>query len=241
MKSLISIIIILFLIGCNAQKETNFTDIECSKEEIPQYDGRKVSLLNENGVAFKDTIIEQIEKRRTVFKPCRDYIYTANFYDKEKNLITSTQIKMTATGKRWEFHGWVRETQTGIIENVEKIWMHPFRENQFSFTEVAPFPKIKYPLEVGKIWTGQLSIQNGWGDWENTSGNSSYEVTSQEMIETKYGQIDKCWKVESIANYPFGKSTFDYWFSENLGFVKMNYRNYGGQYLEIELEKVNEK
>jgi hypothetical protein len=274
MKNLLSIILILLLISCVSKKETSFTEIECVKEEMPKFDGRKVSLLDENGVAFKDTIIEKIEKRRTVFKPCIDYIYRANFYDEKKNLITSTRIKMTATGKRWEFqpeiqdeviiqyeyskkdeeraakyklnkklpnYGWMKETKTGIIENVEKIWMHPFRSNQFSFTEVAPFPEIKYPIEIGKSWTGQLRIQEGWGDWENTSGNFNYEITSKEPIEIKYGKIDKCWKVKSKSNYPFGKSNFDYWFSENLGFVKMNYRNYGGQYLEIELEEMNER
>jgi len=274
MKYLFSIILILLLISCNSNREGKFTEIECKKEEMPKFDGRKVSLLDEKGVAYKDTIIERIEKRRNVFKPCRDYIYRANFYDQNKSLITSTRIKMTATGKRWENqpelqdeltiqyeyskedrekavqyklnkkypeYPWVKETKTGIIENTEKIWMHPFRSNQFLFTEVAPFPEIEHPIKIGKTWTGQLRIQEGWGDWENTSGNFSYEITKQESTETKYGEIDNCWKVESISNYPFGKSNFDYWFSEKLGFVKMNYRNYGGQYLEIELEEMKER
>lgn len=274
MKNLLFIFLILLLVGCNSKKEALFTEVECSKEEMPKYDGRKVSFLDENGVAFKDTIMHKVEKRRTVFKPCRDYIYTANFYDRQKNLITSTRIKMTATGKRWEPQpelqdeliiqyeyskddeekaaeyqlnkklpdfGWMNEIKTGIIENVERVWMHPFRSNQFSFTEVAPFPEIEYPIKVGKSWTGQLGIREGWGDWANTSGNFSYEITSKESIETKYGIIDDCWKVESKSNYPFGKSNFDYWFNEKLGFVRMNYQNYGGQYLEIELEEVNDK
>lgn len=274
MKHLSSIFLILLLVGCKSKREIQFTEVECSKEEMPEYDGKKVSFLDENGIAFKDTIIEKIAKLRTIFKPCRDYIYRADFYDNEKNLITSTRIKMTATGKRWEFqpelqdelviqyeyskedkkkaakyqlnkklpdYRWVNETKTGIIENVEKIWMHPFRSNQFLFTEVAPFPEVKYPINVGKSWTRQLGIREGWGDWKNTSGNFTYEITSKESIEIKYGIIDDCWKVESKSNYPFGKSIFDYWFNEKLGFVKMNYWNYGGQYLKIELEKVNDR
>ncbi len=274
MKNLRSIALLLLLIGCSPKGEISFTEVDCVEEEMPMFDGRKVSLLDDNGVAFKDTILGKIEKRRTVFKPCRDYIYRAKFYDENKNLITSSRIKMTATGRRWELqpeiqdelviqheyskedelkaakyklnkklpdHGWIKETKMGIIENVEKIWMHPFRSNQFSFTEVAPFPEIKYPIEIGKSWTGQLSIQEGWGDWENTYGNFDYKIVSQEPIETEYGKIDLCWKVESKSNYPFGQSTFDYWFSEVFGFVKMSYRNYGGQYLEIELEEIHDR
>ena len=143
--------------------------------------------------------------------------------------------------KKLPKHEWINNTKTGIIENVEKIWMHPFRSNQFAFTEVAPFPEIEYPLKVGKTWTGQLRLQEGWGDWENTSGNFSYEIVEQGAVETLYGNIDNCWKVKSLSYYPFGQSHFDYWFNEKLGFVKMNYRNYGGQYLEIELEEVNER
>ena len=103
MKFLLSIILTLILSSCNSNGESKFTEIECTNEEMPEFDGRKVSLLDENGVAYKDTIIEKIEKRRTVFKPCRDYIYRAKFYNEDKSLITSTRIKMTATGKRWKF------------------------------------------------------------------------------------------------------------------------------------------
>lgn len=119
--------------------------------------------------------------------------------------------------------------------------MHPFRSNQYNFTEVAPFPEVKFPLEVGKIWTGNLSILEGWGDWSNTQGYFVYEVTTKEDIITLFGKIENCWKIESKATYKFGESKFDYWFSEKLGFVKMNYINYGNQILEIELEEVKEK
>ena len=81
MKFLLSIILTLILSSCNSNGESKFTEIECTNEEMPEFDGRKVSLLDENGVAYKDTIIEKIQKRRTVFKPCRDFIYRAKFYN----------------------------------------------------------------------------------------------------------------------------------------------------------------
>ena len=41
--------------------------------------------------------------------------------------------------------------------------------------------------------------------------------------------------------YPDQPKNFDYWFSEELGFVKMNYKNYGNQTLQIELIQIIEK
>lgn len=133
---------------------------------------------------------------------------------------------------------WIRDTKMGIIENENKIWMHPFRNNQFSFTEVAPFPEIKYPLEIGKTWTGNLTLQEGWGDWDNSSGNFSYLIKKKEDITIPYGVVQGCYKVESKAKYPFGESLLDFWFHEKLGFVKFNYLNYEGQRSEIELMEV---
>ena len=135
----------------------------------------------------------------------------------------------------------MKEGITGVIENVEVVWMHPFRLNQYNFTEVAPFPEVKFPLKIGKAWTGNLNIQQGWGDWENTHGYFQYQITLKEDITTLFGKIENCWKIESKSKYEFGQSKLVYWFSEKFGFVKMDYINYGNQTLEIELEEVNEK
>lgn len=271
MKNIIFVLILLA--GCTSNHKFEFPSIECQKGPMPEYDGKEVS-LKKDGVAYKDTIIEKIEKRRDIFKPCRTYYYNALFSDKNGKTITDSRIMLVATGKRWSFNpeiqdevvvqyefdqediakgkkfeinktlhksGWVRESRTGIIENVEQIWMHPFRNNQFSSTEVAPFPQIRFPLKIGKTWFGGLHIQQGWGDWENTSGNFSYRVDKQEDIKIAYGNIKGCWFITSESSYPFGKSKLNYWFSEQFGFVRMEYQNYAGQKIKIELMKMEEK
>lgn len=269
-KQICMSIMAIGLAACNMDSNEKFTDVDCVPEETPKYDNITVKLINSEGIAYKDTVIEQIEKRRTIFIPCRDYIYRANYYSKDSVLITSSRIKLTSAGKRWDFQSdrqdeiviqyeysskdkakaeeykinktlnssWIDKEQTGIVENVNEVWMHPFRSNQFAFTEVAPFPRVKFPLYIGKSWIEQLSIQNGWGDWENSSGNMYYEIMDKRPLKTKYGNIEDCWKVESFAKYPFGKSHHDFYFNEKLGFVRMQYKNYEGQYLNIELEEV---
>lgn len=130
---------------------------------------------------------------------------------------------------------WIKETKTGVIDTEEQIWMHPFRHNQYKFTQVAPFPELKFPLKIGKTWKGELSIYKGWGDWNNSNGSFLYTVEAKEDIQTLFGQTCNCWKIKSNATYSFGKSFLNFWFNEKLGFVKMYYRNYKGQMLYIEL------
>lgn len=274
MKKIVIIIIFLNL-SCSRVKDKSyqFKSIKCNPEEMPKFDGNKVSILDNEGNALKDTIIGGIEKRRIVFKPCREMIYKAEFKSEKEELITRSRIKMMANGKRWRFQPekqdeisiqyefdqkdidknkqhqlnkgldlnmWTGEVKEGIIENVEQVWMHPFRFNQFNFTEVAPFPEVNFPLKIGNRWTARLHIQEGWGDWEDTHKYSEYEIVDRETIKTDLGIIKNCWKVKSIAKFKLGESKFDYWFNEDLGFVKMNYKNYGNQTLEIELIEVNE-
>jgi hypothetical protein len=133
---------------------------------------------------------------------------------------------------------WSNQIIEGVIENVEEVWMHPFRFNQYNFTEVAPFPEVKFPLQIGKTWYGSLHIMEGWGDWENSRGSMEYEVLSRENVSIHYGDLSDCWKIHAVAKYPFGTSTLTFWFHEDLGFVKKEYTNYGGQTLSILLEEV---
>tara|TARA_B100000989_G_scaffold294298_1_gene273181 strand:- start:657 stop:1016 length:360 start_codon:yes stop_codon:yes gene_type:complete len=113
--------------------------------------------------------------------------------------------------------------------------MHPFRANQYLFTEVAPFPEVKFPLKIDKSWSGYLRIGNGWGDWVNTSGNMTYHVESKEDYDSKMGLIKDCWKIRSKAIYPFGVSYLDFLFNSEIGFVRMDYLNYEEQKLTFEL------
>lgn len=275
MKNIIIILLSTTLIlSCAQTQNENFNlDIVCIPDKIPDFDGIKVAILNENGKPVKDTIIERIKKKRDVFKPCRQLTYRAILRDSFGNDLSNSRIRITPTGKRWMYdsdmqdeviieyeystedfknsktytlnkglknHLWQGLTKEGIIENVDQVWMHPFRANQFNFTEVAPFPEVKFPLQIGKTWSGILNIQNGWGDWENSNGSFDYEIISKVSIETKAGLIPNCWKVKSQSSYEFGKSELVFWFNEQLGFVKKEYRNYGGQTLSITLEEINE-
>ena len=192
------------------------------------------------GKLISDNLIRMMATgKRWEFQPEKQDEIAIQYQFTHSEFLKNQKYQLNKTLKNDQWQGEVIE---GIIENADEIWMHPFRSNQYNFTEVAPFPKIEYPnkFKVGFIWSSNLSIGDGWGDWANTSGSSIYEVVSQEDITTPYGKIEDCWKVVAKSKWDFGESTLDFWFHKKLGFVKMDYVNYGGQTLEIELVEVND-
>ncbi|MEM9340454.1 MAG: hypothetical protein AAGA66_17095, partial [Bacteroidota bacterium] len=74
------VLLLLFsflLLGCT-QQPTSFNKIECASSDV---------ILNSN--------------LRKVFEPCKEYIYSAKYWDVEYNLISQEQIWVMATGKAW--------------------------------------------------------------------------------------------------------------------------------------------
>ncbi|MDW3196109.1 MAG: hypothetical protein R8G66_27300 [Cytophagales bacterium] len=132
---------------------------------------------------------------------------------------------------------WTKKTTTGIIENEDRFWIHPFRSNQYDFTEVAPFPEVTFPLSIGKIWGGSLNIGEGWGVWGHSTVNHRYEVLAHEHVEIPFG-VMTAWEVSSIATAPYGTSFHNFWFHEDYGFVKMTVNNYANQTLQFQLIEV---
>lgn len=135
---------------------------------------------------------------------------------------------------------WITETYTGVIENIEELWIHPFRANQYLLTEVAPFPMVKKPIREGKAWTSSLRILEGWGLWENSVGNKYYEVKEKTSLELPFSSEPVvCYEIEATASFPFGKSKLLFYYSEDYGFIKQVYQFYNGEKLKIQLVELN--
>lgn len=137
-----------------------------------------------------------------------------------------------------EYGNWGNMESTGVIETKDRIWMHPFRKNQYTFTEVVPFPQVVLPLEIGKKWSGTLNIHD-WGVWSDTKVSSQFEITSYEKVTLPLGELDT-WRIDSYADTRFGRSTQTLWFHAELGFVKVVIRNYVGQTLEVVLAETTD-
>ena len=130
---------------------------------------------------------------------------------------------------------------TGIVENAENIWVHPPRDGFFKSLETCPFPYVKLNKPIGYRWTDSMSIANHWADkkWGLWEGrlllNYEYEISGKEIILTKIGELD-CIVINAIATSNIGQSRLKYYFSQEYGFIKLEYILFTG--LEIELNIV---
>lgn len=119
-------------------------------------------------------------------------------------------------------------SSTGAVENTDNVWIHPIRKGFFSSLETAPFPFIKTPFKIGMKWTDQMLIGEGWGNdmWGTWEGQLlltyNYEIVAKKTLKTPIGKID-CFVVESSAASDIGTTKLTSYFSEEYGFVKLEY------------------
>lgn len=117
---------------------------------------------------------------------------------------------------------------TGAVENDRNVWIHPIRDGFFNSLETAPFPFVQKPLKIGKEWTDQMQIGQGWGNkmWGQWEGQLletyNYKIIGKEKLKTKIGEID-CFVIESTAKSKIGETKLKSYFSEKYGFVRLEY------------------
>lgn len=113
--------------------------------------------------------------------------------------------------------GWINADTTGAVDNEKFCWFHPPRHNQYSILELAPFPRVEYPLRIGKKYARLLSIGEGWGEMSNSKITWSYNVVEH---------VGNNWKITSIAipdKEPEKINRLDFVFNEIDGFLELNY------------------
>ncbi len=193
---------------------------------------------NVGNIITNETISVSSTGKRWEHQPEKqDEIAINYFFNKDSiKIINQHQLNKTSVNPNWR-----SQELTGVIENVEKIWTHPFRSNQYNFTQVAPFPQVELPLSIGKIWTDKnISLKDGFGYWANMKVISTFEVLDKSKITTLYGKFPNSWKIKAVSKFPLGESELTYWFNPEYGFAKMNYINYGGQRLDIEVTGIKD-
>lgn len=134
-----------------------------------------------------------------------------------------------------------QEEKTGLIENLENIWMHPPRIGMFRILELNPFPYVKFPLKIGKKWDWELNIGDGWGnskwkEWEGSILNKyEYKITDNVQIESGMGNLD-CYVINAEAESRIGKTYLKSYFNEIHGFVRLEYINIDSSKTIFELD-----
>ncbi|MEL7123823.1 MAG: hypothetical protein AAFO07_30570, partial [Bacteroidota bacterium] len=139
----------------------------------------------------------------------------------------------------------IPETElTGLIENSEKIFIHPPRNNGFSITEMSPFPELELPLEVGKTWSTTLSLPQEWSDitkveFEGTANvYADYTIVGKETLASPFGKRE-VWKIEATGrSNKLGTSKSVFYFHEEIGFLRLHYFNVDDSQIVLNLQRV---
>jgi hypothetical protein len=135
---------------------------------------------------------------------------------------------------------WLDKSGEGIIENTERVWMHPIRNNQYIFTEINGFPDAHLPLAEGKEWVSNLSINSDWGDWNGLELESEYKVEGKEIVKLDIGPV-KSWIINVETSSDLGTSKAKFNFNDSLGFIKMDYTNFKGERLIFSMINISEE
>jgi len=149
---------------------------------------------------------------------------------------------MGQTKMKWEYTGLndsvVHKAITGIVEDSNRVWIHPPRTGiPFVYTEAAPFPEIRFPIENGKQWTGGLTGLKGYQEI-GLEGKVTFEyaISGREDINTDYKPFTNCWKIQSKGESSIGTSTHTYFYDKKYGFIHSEYNFPTGEKLVITLK-----
>lgn len=124
-------------------------------------------------------------------------------------------------------------TTTGVVENKNNVWLHPPRSNFFKSLETCPFPYVKLNKPVGYKWTDSMNIGEHWSNkmWGEWKGRLllkyEYEIIGNETVITNMGKID-CTIIKAVANSNIGNSKLIAYYSDQYGFVILNYTLFNG-------------
>ncbi len=241
------LMVVLLMFGCTSEESSAFDDVACQMIES-DYDHYQIfspcrsftyrakywdanyNLISESLVRVTATGNAVPDGVANEQQGVAQYQYT----EEEIPVIQAYNINSDL-----EERSWIDQIPVGMFESPDDVWMMPFRENQFVFTQVAPYPSVNLPLSTGKQWTSNLIIYEGWGDWNNQQLFSNYEVVGQEtLLKIEFGDLKGTWHISSFLDAGYGISTHDFWYHEVFGFVKMQYKNYKDQLLVFELIEI---
>lgn len=147
------------------------------------------------------------------------------------------------TKLKWEYlnlnDSVVEKQITGLIEDSTTLWIHPPRSGfPMIYTESAPFPKVKFPLEKHTSWIGGIQSIKGY-EQIGLEGRVDFQYSNsgKSSIKTINRFYSDCWKFESIGKSIIGSSLHTFYYDENDGFVHSSYEFPNGEKVILQLQK----
>ena len=136
--------------------------------------------------------------------------------------------------------------QTGLIEDSTQVFLHPPRGYSFSILELNPFPMIKLPPVIGKEWESEIyipnkmltKISNEFGR-DDMSLSTVYEIIEKRIVNSSFGEI-QVYQIDAKNTGNDFETYLTAYYSEEYGFVELDYINYDKSKLFIKLVSTKE-
>jgi len=123
--------------------------------------------------------------------------------------------------------------------NDSELFIHPPREDCFRILQLCPYPYFFNNTNNGS-WTWDFAVGPNWATppWypikKIDTFHVSYRNTGIVLMDTHFGKLN-CHKVTAISKSVFGKSTADYYLTNDLGIVNCTMTAVNGQTFRFEL------
>ena len=186
----------------------------------------------------------------------KEFIYVVQYHNNELDITTNENISLTITGNKWkkateqkeaiwkyypksktklmfkdQFSlGWFSTDTTGIIENDKKIWFHPPRNNQYTLTEIAPFPDFRKNKKVGDSYSSVTLMGAGLGPWQGKKVKCNYSIATVDK-----GIEDSLWTIKATSEFDGKINNCEFIFSDKKGFISLSYLFFNGDCMKMKL------
>lgn len=196
---------------------------------------------------------------RNVYKDGRVFTYGVYFYDNQENIKDSCQIDLIV-GKTSLIRLLMPEQtplrfmhkkccgqesikeNTGLIDNNERVFIHPPRLGCMAFTALSPMPDVNLPYSTFTSTTGTLTV--GKSNYEGLSGKrlkQKTENTGTTTFHFKDQEYEVYMTEGENTNHidEFGVNKVTHYFNRKLGFVLMIYNRPDGTKVVLLLKDIN--
>jgi len=152
---------------------------------------------------------------------------------------TVQEIRLYSPEKK-ELGGYASGT---LIENAKNVWMQAPNMKLFRILALNPYPFISVPYKQGNRWewkveVGQSNSDVRWKAWGGAlENNLKYRISGQETVRVPWGEA-RCFIVEADAESGLGRTHLKAAFSEEHGFLRLDYTNIDNSKLVFELISV---
>lgn len=159
-----------------------------------------------------------------------------------------TSLGETQTIIKYDFYDGQKKVfvgeKTGVIEDSNRIFIHPPRSHFFYSNQLTPFPYVLLPIDEHTTWEMLFDIpehtEKKYPFLTDHTLQLTYSMIGRKEVSTPWG-LDTIYQFKAIAKNSQITTSCDYYFSEDYGFVKIEFHNLDGVVIRMDIEDIKKK